>query len=95
MAAVELLAVAAGAATSADFSVAAGASVTIALKSADGSLRQACNATIQFLNSSASYTGIGAISGDEPLKVLTAVGTYRVVKDSAGSFAYGVDTQVA
>lgn len=96
MAAVELLPIAAGAATSADFNNAAGASMTIALKSTDGSLRQSCNATIQFKNSTGSYTGIGAISGDQPMKVLTAVGTFRVVKDAAAeSYPYGVDTQVA
>lgn len=91
MALVELLPVATTTATSADFSNTVGTTTTLALKSTTP-LAPTSNASIQFKNASGTYTPFGTLSGSDPVKILSAVGTFRVVKD-ANAVAFGVDAQ--
>lgn len=91
MALAELLPVSTAAATSADFSNTAGSTTTLALKSTTP-LGATSNAGVEFKNASGTYTPFGSLTASDPVKVLSAVGTFRVVKDAA-AVAYGVDTQ--
>lgn len=91
MATVEYLAVSAAAATGADLTVTAAVPVTISLKTAvDGGLHQFSNVTVQFKSAGGQYQDCGSVTGTNPVRVLSAVGTYRLVK-AAAPVAYGVD----
>ena len=85
----ELIASGTTQADSADF-VLADASATLYLKNATGSsVAPLCWASVQ-VKSGSQYFNIGHITGTEPLKVLTANGTFRVRKHASAD-SFGVD----
>lgn len=74
-------------APSGDFTLAAGESTTLSIR---GVLVMSQTASIQSKQSDNSYTPFGEISSQEPVKVLAAAGTYRVVRRVTAS-SFGVD----
>lgn len=77
--------------TSADFTMANGDSATIYLKNAAGPLLSSdARAVIQIKSADGNYFTIGEINRANPAKVLSAPGTFRVVKIASAN-AYGVD----
>jgi len=77
-------------ANSADITVSAGSSATLLLKSATAQIPQGANADIQAKSADGNYYTIGRLTDQEPIKVLAAAGTFRVVRNPLGT-AYGVD----
>jgi hypothetical protein len=79
---------------SADFTLAAGESATLCLVDAGGpGVPVSAVASIQFKAASGEYFAIGELTGSRPdgvAQVLSAAGTYRVVR-AANSTAFGVD----
>lgn len=87
----ELVASGTTTANSNDFTIDAGASASLFLKSATSQvLPYDARATIQVKSADATYYDIGALTESDPMKVLQAAGTFRVVRIGA-SAAYGVD----
>lgn len=82
-----LLAVGAGAANSADFTL-AGESSTLFLTAATGLLPESL-VVIEIKSASGGYTAIGVLHVTVPAKVLTGPGTYRVTRPAGP--AVGVD----
>jgi hypothetical protein len=72
---------------SADFTLAAGESTTLSIR---GTIVMSQTASVQSKQSDGTYTPFGEISSQEPVKVLAAAGTYRVVRRATAS-AFGVD----
>lgn len=87
----ELIASGTAAADSADFTVAAGTTATLFLKTASYPVPPGALATVQ-VKSGTAYFSIGTISQAEPMKVLSGAGTYRVRKAS-NLVAFGVDKE--
>lgn len=88
-----LIAVGVAQANSADFPLIAGQSTTLSLTCAAGTVMPpapVCMARIQILGSGGAYVDFGQIDGLNPIKVLTAIGTFRVVKN-ASPVAFGID----
>ncbi len=76
---------------SADFTLAAGESATIFLKDAAGSAVSPLSfAEVQIKSADAQYFTVDTLSIARPALVLTAVGTFRVLR-MANSAAFGVD----
>lgn len=87
----ELIASGTTTANSADITIEAGASASLFLKSATSqTLPQDAKAVIQVKSTDATYYDIGTLTATDPMKVLQAAGTFRVVRIGA-SAAYGVD----
>lgn len=74
-------------ATSSDFTLAAGTSTTLSLS---GAAQPFGTASIQIKSAAATYTPIGTLNSATPILVLSAVGTFRVIK-SGSSVAFGVE----
>jgi len=90
-----LIAISADQAASADFTLAAGASTTLSLTNANTNasgvtLPTPIVALIQLKGSSNAYVTVGQIDSGTPQKVLSAIGTFRVLK-LASAVAAGVD----
>lgn len=87
-----LNAVSTAANTSADITLAAGASTTLSLSTGTTGVGvpYGASASIQIRSAGATYMPIGVLDAGNPIKVLTAVGTFRVVK-SAAAVAFGVE----
>lgn len=89
----EVLAPSTAAGNSADQVVAAGATLSCVLKPATGAAplsQLAACVLIQVKSSGGDYLTFGALTPDQPVKVLTGAGTYRFTKP-ASAVAYGVD----
>lgn len=74
-------------ATSGDFTLVAGNATTLSLS---GAAQPFGTASIQIKSAAATYTPIGTLNSAAPILVLSAVGTFRVVK-SGSSVAFGVE----
>lgn len=86
----ELIATGTTLTNSADFTLAAGASTTLYLKDATGAtVPPECIALVQ-VKSGAEYFNVGQLDGVNSMRVLTAIGTFRVSR-LANTSAFGVD----
>lgn len=85
----ELIATGTTEADSSDFTLSSGASTTLYLKDAGGLIPASCTAAIQ-IKSGSLYFNVGELNGTEPVKVLSATGTFRVRK-FANAATFGVD----
>ena len=85
----ELIAVGTAEATSIDIPLAVGASTTLYLKSATAQLPPAATADVQ-IKSGLNYYTVGQLNYQSPMQVLTAVGTFRVLRNPSAT-AFGVD----
>ena len=85
----ELIAPGTTAANSADFTLTDGQSATLYLKTAGPAIAPASIAVIQ-VKSGASYFTIGQLTTGDPMQVLQAAGTFRVVR-KPHTIAFGVD----
>jgi hypothetical protein len=78
---------------SSDFTVVAGTPVTIFLHDAAGpNVPGDCTAAIQVKSSGSQYFTVGVLDGNNPARVITGPGTYRVSK-FASATAFGVDKE--
>ncbi len=84
-----LIAATTSATNSADFTLASGDNVTLALVAA-AAIPSDAAAAIQFKSAGGVYFNIGNLTQESPAKVLSAPGTFRVVL-TAASVAVGVD----
>lgn len=78
------------AANGADFTLAAGNATTLSL-SAASALLPLCNARIQIKSAAGTYQDIGFLDKDNPIVVLQAIGTFRVVKSDNADLSFGVE----
>jgi hypothetical protein len=78
-------------ATSSDITVAAGAKVTVGIFAASGSLHERSFARV-YQDTPGGDNKIGELTNSSPTFVLDKPGTFRVIKDGAGS-SYGVFTE--
>lgn len=79
---VELIPLGTAEVASADFAVAAGSSAGLLLKdgSSADSVASGAIALIQVRSSAGKYTTVGTLDSNNPLRVLAAPGTYRILK---------------
>lgn len=86
-----LIATSAAEATSADFTVSAGASTTLSLATATSEAMPAdAEARIQIKSTGGTYNTIGTLTTRQRVLVLSATGTFRVYKPQSGG-AVGVE----
>lgn len=76
--------------TSADFTLAAATSTTLSL-SGTGPLGLMCQAQVQIKSAAATYQTIAQLDSRNPMLVLAAIGTFRVVKGDNAAQAFGVE----
>lgn len=82
----ELIATAAGSATSSDIVVGAGSTATIFLKDADGGqMPKDAKVAIEIKDSGGVYNTIGWLTAEEPAKVISGAGTYRARRYATGA----------
>lgn len=86
----ELIASGTTEAASADFTLTAGGSTTLYLKDAAGSAVPYNSTALVQIKSGTEYFTIGQLDDKNPAQVLTAIGTFRVLR-LANSAAFGVD----
>lgn len=86
----ELIAAQTAQADSADIALASGSSTTFLLKGGSSDVLPANSVALLQAKSGTQYVTIGQIDSANPIKVLTATGTFRVRK-LATSAAVGVD----
>lgn len=89
MATTQLLAIASGPATSADFVLAAGESATIGRKDGNPpSINANSVIAVQIKDDAGAYWDMQLLSGEKVVAVITGVGTYRVrrVSGAVGAF---------
>jgi len=72
---------------SAEFTLSAGESTTLSIR---GALTTNQLVRIQFKASDGTFTDFGIIESQNPVKVLSGIGTYRCIR-RANSVAFGVD----